>query len=94
MGKVILSGYIVVSDNDLAAVKAELPNHIKLTRAEPGCISFEVTQSDVDKNRFDVEELFANREAFDVHQSRVRSSRWGTITCDVRRHYEISEESI
>ncbi len=91
MGKVTLTGYIVVPPDDLARVLAELPNHIELTRNEPGCIAFEVTQAPSDPYRFDVAEEFQDRQAFERHQQRVRSSFWGEVTTHVERHYEISE---
>lgn len=45
MSKLILEGYIVVPNSDLAQVLAELPAHIELTRNEAGCLCFEVSQS-------------------------------------------------
>jgi quinol monooxygenase YgiN len=52
MTKVTLTGFIVVPDGDLGHLKSELSNHIRLTREEPGCISFTVSQSDSVANRF------------------------------------------
>ena len=92
MGKVILEGYILVRNNDLNAVIAALAGHIKLTRQEQGCLLFEVTQDSGDKNRFNVYEVFSNQTAFEFHQARVRHSVWGTITKDVERHYQVSEQ--
>ena len=92
MGKVILEGYILVRKDDLNAVTAALAGHIKLTRQEQGCLLFEVTQDNDDKNRFNVYEVFSNQTAFEFHQTRVRHSVWGTITKDVERHYQVSEQ--
>jgi quinol monooxygenase YgiN len=39
MPKVILQGYIEVSDADLDLVQSELPHHIDLTRHEAGCLA-------------------------------------------------------
>ncbi|XQW88447.1 putative quinol monooxygenase [Aeromonas veronii] len=61
----------------MAAVKDELDNHIQLTRAESGCLIFEVTQDLLNPCRFDVYEEFVDEAAFQVHQARVKSSRWG-----------------
>ncbi len=92
MPKVKLSGFIIVPEGDLDVVLSELPNHIDLTRNEPGCISFQVRQSETDPHRFDVNETFESRAAFELHQARVRTSRWGAVTSNVARHYEIEEE--
>lgn len=91
MAKVVLRGFIVVLDTDLEHVKNELVNHIKLTKQEQGCLCFEVTQDEHDKNIFHVYEEFSSQEAFNFHQKRVQESSWGKATTNVQRHYEISE---
>ncbi|MDR5012672.1 putative quinol monooxygenase [Aeromonas veronii] len=90
MSKVILKGFIIVPPNDLAAVKDELDNHIQLTRAETGCLIFKVTQDPLNPCRFDVYEEFFDEAAFQAHQARVKSSRWGKITVNVERHYMVT----
>lgn len=46
MGTVILEGKLLCKDAaEVELVKKLLPEHIRLTKAEPGCISFTVTQS-------------------------------------------------
>lgn len=87
--KVILEGYIIVSDGDLPRVLQELPNHIRLTKEEEGCLSFSVLQRPDEPNAFDVFEEFADRTAFETHQRRSRRSVWGEITANVERHYEV-----
>lgn len=89
MSKVILTGFIIVPDANLETVKQELPIHTALTRNESGCLRFDVTPDKHSPNRFDVYEEFADRAAFDAHQARVQNSRWGQVTKDVERHYEI-----
>ncbi len=83
----------MVPGPELEAVEAELPNHIQRTLAEPGCISFSVLQSPNDPCRFDVEEEFYDRQAFEPHQRRVKDSFWGNITKNVKRYYEIKGET-
>lgn len=89
--KIILEGSIVVPEEDLEAVLSELPKHVKLTRAEPGCLVFKVTQHADDACKFDVYEEFENRAAFEAHQTRVRASEWGQIAQNVTRHYTVRE---
>lgn len=91
MNKVVLQGYIQVPTDDLAEVLAALPIHTALTRAEAGCLVFNVTQSQCDPCRFEVYEEFASRADFDAHQHRVRQSEWGARTVRVERHYHITE---
>jgi autoinducer 2-degrading protein len=90
MKKVILSGFIIVPVSDLAVVHDELDNHIFLTHSEAGCLIFEVTQDNINPCRFDVYEEFVDQAAFQAHQARVSSSRWGAITVNVERHYTIT----
>jgi autoinducer 2-degrading protein len=94
MSRVILKGFIIVPLNDLAAVKDELDNHICLTRAETGCRIFEVTQDNINPCRFDVYEEFVDQAAFQAHQARVKSSRWGGITVNVERFYTVTESTV
>ncbi len=92
--KVILSGYILVPEDDFQAVRDALPQHIDLTRAEPGNLTFRVTQDSVNPLRFNVYEEFIDQAAFEAHQERTQNSTWGVITQKVERCYEVrSEES-
>ncbi|MCZ4430251.1 antibiotic biosynthesis monooxygenase [Agrobacterium sp. SOY23] len=89
-GAVRLSGFLrCASVEDIQLVETYLPEHIRLTRAEPGCISFEVSQTE-DPLIWRVEELFADRHAFDFHQQRTRTSAWFTVTAAIPRDYEIT----
>ena len=89
MGKVFLDGHLEVPPEHIHAVLAALPEHIELTRAEPGCLRFEVTQSADDPTRFLVSEVFADEPAFDAHQQRARASTWTKVTAGMLRHYNI-----
>ncbi|MGV1948049.1 MULTISPECIES: antibiotic biosynthesis monooxygenase [unclassified Agrobacterium] len=88
-GAVRLSGFLCcASVQDVQLVESHLPDHIRLTRAEPGCISFEVSQTE-DPLIWRVEELFVDRAAFDFHQQRTRASKWFVATSAIPRDYEI-----
>ena len=89
MSKVTLSGHIVVLESELASVRDALPMHIEATRAEEGCIVFDVEEHATELGRFDVYEEFATSGAFRYHQKRVKESDWGALTQNVTRHYTI-----
>ena len=90
MTAVELRGRLVCRTVDEAATVArELPRHIELTRAEPGCVQFDVERTD-DPLVWSVSERFADREAFDAHQERVRASAWGLATVGIERDYVIA----
>lgn len=92
MGKVYLSGHLEVPADRIRAVKAALPEHLALTQAEPGCLSFSVTQSPDNPSHFLVSETFADQTAFDAHQSRASTSVWAEVTAGLKRHYSIRTE--
>ena len=87
IGKVIVKGFIEVPSEDMDTVLSELPCHIALTREEEGCLIFEVNPDLTDKNRFNVYEEFRDKAAFEIHQERVKNSRWGEVSKNVLRHY-------
>lgn len=89
MTKVILEGFIIVPEPDIDEVKRELHTHIKLTLSEKGCLTFKVAPDQSDRTKFWVYEEFVDQAAFDKHQQRVKSSRWGEVTKNVARHYNI-----
>ena len=91
--RVFLDGHIDVPPDRLAAVRAALPKHIELTRAEPGCLSFSVEPSPDVPGRFVVAEVFVDQAAFDAHQVRMRSSEWFGVTEGLSRTYTIGKAS-
>ena len=91
-GKVYLDGYLEVPPERVAAVTKALPDHIALTRAEPGCLAFAVTPSPDQPGRFLVSEVFTDRAAFDAHQARAKASAWAEIAAGLPRHYTIRVE--
>ena len=82
---------ICASQEEVVLVAIHLPEHIRLTRLEPGCVSFEVAQID-DSMIWRVEELFSDRAAFEAHQERAKGSIWGSATRAIRREYQISTD--
>lgn len=91
MAKVILTGFILVPEQELALVKHALVEHQRLTRLEAGCICFQVIENPDNHCRFDVYEEFTDKAAFNAHQARVQASDWGKVTANVERHYQLIE---
>ena len=87
---VTLTGRLIcTTEAEAAGVRAHLPEHIRLTSAEPGCLRFDVVQTD-DPLLWQVDETFADRAAFDAHQARTRASRWARETVGIRRDFRIT----
>lgn len=90
METITLAGQLVCNDDvEIALVTQLLPRHIELTRAEPGCISFNVTQTS-DPHIWDVNEQFSDAASFELHQARVKASDWGRGTAEITRRYSVS----
>jgi quinol monooxygenase YgiN len=81
---------LCASEADTALVSALLPEHIALTKAEPGCLRFDVAQTS-DPLVWSVFEQFRTRTDFEAHRARVKASRWGQETAHIRRDYKISD---
>ena len=91
MSKVILKGQLRIPDDDLTTVLDALPEHMALTKKEPGCLVFEVKQHSENANILEVYEEYESREAFTRHQVRTQASMWWEITQHCERQYTISE---
>lgn len=90
MSGVVLTGQLMCRSSREADTVAELlPQHMELTRAEPGCVSFDVSRTD-DPLVWQVDEQFAHETAFAAHQERVQASEWGRATASLERRYTIT----
>lgn len=78
-----------MADADLIA--RLMRDHERQSRAEPGCLVFEIFRSMSDPMRFAVREIFVDRPSFEAHQARTRDSDWWQQTAHIERAYRISE---
>ena len=90
-GTISLHGRIDVPPDEFPRLRPLLDEHVRLTRAEPGCLAFVVTPDPGDLGRLDVTERFRDRAACDAHQARTAASAWGAATRHLVRHYRIEE---
>ncbi|MDO5613484.1 MAG: GNAT family N-acetyltransferase [Paracoccus sp. (in: a-proteobacteria)] len=86
-----LSGRLICADMDqmLLAMRL-LPDHITASRAEPGCLRFDLAQDD-DPMIWHLNELFADEAAFAAHQSRTQASPWGQDSTAIRRDFAATD---
>jgi len=88
MPKVYLDGLLVAkSAAHRAVIDLYLDEHIARTRAEPGCLKFEVTEDPKDRNKFHVSEIFDSEESFAAHQTRAKTSEWGAHSEKLERRF-------
>ena len=78
------------TEDDLKIVEAYLPEHTRLSRAEPGCLSFTVTQSD-DPLIWHLDETYTDQAAFEAHQTRNRASLWWQKSQHIKRDFHLIE---
>ena len=88
---ICLTGILLVPEPDRAMVARLLPDHVAATKAEPGCLFFQVQPDRCDPTRWLVAERFADRAAFDAHQTRTRASNWGRATAHLERQFQITD---
>ena len=81
---------ICITEDDLEIVKAYLPEHTRLSRAEPGCISFSVTQT-ANPLIWQLDETYADQAAFEAHQTRNRASLWWQKSQHIKRDFQLTE---
>jgi quinol monooxygenase YgiN len=90
---VTLTGRLICATAaEAARVRAHLPDHIRLTRAEPGCLRFDVVATD-DPLVWQVDETFIDQAAFDAHQARTQASRWARETAGIARDFTLTAPS-
>lgn len=88
-GEVRLTGRLICASQDEAdVVRTHLPEHVRLTRAEPGCFSF-VVEATADPMIWSVAEHFQDKAAFAHHQSRTAVSAWAAATAGIKRDFQI-----
>lgn len=85
-----LTGTLHCPPDRASAVRDALPAHVGLSRAEPGCLSFDVTETA--PGVFAVSETFTDRAAYDAHQTRTRASAWWRITGHMARDFTLDGE--
>ncbi|KAA9006683.1 putative quinol monooxygenase [Histidinibacterium aquaticum] len=87
---IAVTGHLYCADESEAeVVRAHLPEHMRLTKQEPGCLKFEVEQ--VDPLTWSVDERFADRDSFEAHKARAGGSDWGRATAGIDRNFDVSE---
>ncbi len=87
MTKVLLTGTMTCAPSEVEDVLALMDEHIRKTRAEPGCLEFELWQDELTPTRFHVNEVFVSEVAFEAHQDRTQRSDWFRVTHHMSRDF-------
>ena len=78
------------TEEEVQAIRAHHQAHLALSRAEPGCLTFDITPTD-DPMVWEVMEAFRTRADFDAHQARTRESAWFAATRSILRDFRVEE---
>ncbi|MCC6001980.1 MAG: antibiotic biosynthesis monooxygenase [Pararhodobacter sp.] len=82
-----LSGRLICATREEALqVQAHLAEHVRRSRAEPGCLAFEIRPTR-DPMVWQVDECFADGAALEAHRARTLGSPWWAATREVRREF-------
>jgi quinol monooxygenase YgiN len=85
-----VTGHILCPADDLELFRAALVDHVRLSRDEPGCLTFEITQDPADPCRWILDETFRDMAAFEAHRARARDSDWHRLTGHMDRDIRVS----
>ncbi|MDO5527961.1 MAG: GNAT family N-acetyltransferase [Paracoccus sp. (in: a-proteobacteria)] len=89
MDLISLTGRLTAHDDSEARLaRALLPGHIAASRAEPGCLRFDVTEDAADPRAWHLRELFVDADAFEAHGARARQSEWGAKSAGLGRDFK------
>ena len=88
---VALNGRLICADAaQMMTALSLLPGHIEASRAEPGCLRFDLWQDD-NPLIWHLAELFADETAFAAHQARTADSAWGRDSAGIGRDFRRRE---
>lgn len=91
-GNIVVNGTITCKPEELDIVAPGLAEHVRLTNAEEGCISFSIDAADDTPCVFVVSERFVNKAAFEAHGARTRAAEWWGLSQNCSRDLNIVEE--
>ncbi|MDO5642588.1 MAG: antibiotic biosynthesis monooxygenase [Paracoccus sp. (in: a-proteobacteria)] len=84
-GQVAISIRLTCTDlNQLQILLDHLPEHVALSRAEPGCLLFTATQTQ-DPLIWQVEELYTDLAALEAHKARMNATIWPQVSQSIER---------
>lgn len=88
---IALSGRLICEDTaQMMTALSLLPEHVRLSREEPGCLRFDIWQDD-DPMIWHLAELFTDADAFTAHQQRNAASEWGRQSSGIGRDIDKRE---
>lgn len=88
---IALSGRLICADTaQMMTALSLLPEHVELSRAEPGCLRFDIWQDD-DPMIWHLAEVFTDADAFAAHQARTGTGEWGRKSTDIERDFNKRE---
>ena len=83
-----LTGRLICQDAaQMMTALSLLPDHVRLSLDEPGCLHFKLWQ-DEDPLVWHLSELFVDADAFAAHGTRTKASEWGQESAGIGRDFQ------
>ncbi|WP_118137662.1 putative quinol monooxygenase [Oceanicella sp. SM1341] len=89
MTKVTIVANIHAKDDRIDVVKAELLKLLPITRAEDGCITYDLHQNDEDPAHFIMLELWQSRELLQNHSNAPHMAAFKAATADATTAFTV-----
>jgi len=83
---VTVKGWLDVPADRLEAVRAATDEHSRRTRAEAGCLLFEMAEDPSIPGRFLIDEEFIDETALQAHRDRKAGTEWDRVTDGLPRN--------
>ncbi|MDO6445421.1 putative quinol monooxygenase [Colwellia sp. 1_MG-2023] len=94
MAKLTIVANIIANTNKVELVKAELLKLIEITRAEEGCINYDLHQDNENPAHFVFYENWENRELWQKHMANNHLSEYMKATEGAVAEFTLNEMSI
>jgi len=93
MAQLTIVAHIHAEPGKIDLVKSELMKLIDITRAEPGCIQYDLHQDNDDRAHFMFYENWTNRELWQQHMNAPHLAAYGAATEGAIKSFTLHEMS-
>jgi quinol monooxygenase YgiN len=91
MNELIIIAHITAKDGKVALVKSELEKLILPTRAETGCLQYDLHQDNENSGHFMFYERWSSRELWQAHMEQAHLKAYVAATEGAVEHFTIYE---
>lgn len=93
MSKLTILAHVHAQPDQVEGVRAQLEGLVGPTRAEAGCIQYDLHQDDQDPAHFVFYENWESREAWQAHMQSEHIAQWRAFAAEAVAHSALHEMS-